>query len=75
MREKLYKSSNDKKLFGVCGGIAEYFGFKSSIVRLLWVVSVIVYGAGFLPYIVCAILMPKRDYIVYQNNEYDNINI
>jgi len=63
MKEKLYKSSTDKKIFGVCGGIAEYFGFKSSVVRLLWVVSIIVYGSGILPYIICAIVMPKKEYI------------
>ena len=35
--KKLYKSSTDKKLAGVCGGIAEYFNIDSTLVRLGWV--------------------------------------
>ena len=36
--KKLYKSDVDRKLCGVCGGIAEYLGIDSTIVRLIWVV-------------------------------------
>ena len=35
--KKLYKSSTDKKIAGVCGGIAEYFNIDSTLVRLAWV--------------------------------------
>lgn len=34
--KKLYKSSTDKKIAGVCGGIAEYFNIDSTLVRLAW---------------------------------------
>ena len=34
--KKLYKSSTDKKIAGVCGGIAEYFNIDSTVVRLGW---------------------------------------
>ncbi len=34
---KLYKSQTDKKLCGVCGGIAEYFNIDSTVIRLIWV--------------------------------------
>lgn len=59
MNKKLYKS-NDKVLFGVCGGFAEYFQIDVVMVRILWVISVMVFGFGFLPYIICAIVMPQR---------------
>ena len=36
--KKLYKSDVDRKLCGVCGGIAEYLGIDSTIVRLIWLV-------------------------------------
>ncbi len=36
--KKLYKSSTDKKIAGVCGGIAEYFNIDPTLVRLAWVV-------------------------------------
>lgn len=58
MEKKLYKSRTDKMLFGVCGGVAEYFGVDPTIVRLatflMWMS-----GVGFLFYIVAAIIMPE----------------
>ena len=38
MSKKLYKSKIDRKIFGVCGGIAEYFRVDSTIIRLIFVV-------------------------------------
>ena len=60
--KKLYKSSTDKKLAGVCGGIAEYFGIDSTLVRLGWVVFSLLGGSGLLAYIIAAIIMPDRPY-------------
>ena len=61
MNKKLYRSIADKKISGVCGGIAEYFGVDSTLIRLLWVVSVIFAGVGVLLYIICALVVPERD--------------
>lgn len=60
--KKLYKSSADKKLAGVCGGIAEYFNIDSTLVRLGWVVFSLLGGSGLLAYIIAAIIMPDRPY-------------
>ena len=60
--KKLYKSSTDKKLAGVCGGIAEYFGIDPTLVRLAWVVFSLLGGSGLLAYIIAAIIMPDRPY-------------
>lgn len=60
MTKKLYKSSTDKKLCGVCGGIAEYFDIDSTIVRLLWVFFSLFAGSGLLAYIVAVIVMPNH---------------
>lgn len=59
--KKLYLSADDKKIFGVCGGIAEYFSTDSTVVRLAWVTVTIVSGVlpGILAYIISAIVMPK----------------
>lgn len=63
MNEKnLYKSSTDKKLAGVCGGIAEYFNIDSTLVRLGWVLFSLLGGSGLLAYIIAAIIMPDRPY-------------
>ncbi len=58
--KKLYKSSTDKKLAGVCGGIAEYFGIDSTLVRLGWVVFSLLGGSGLLAYLIAAIIMPDQ---------------
>ena len=55
----LCKSMSDRKLAGVCGGIAEYFGIDSTIVRLILVIFCLVGGSGILFYIIAAIVMPE----------------
>lgn len=60
--KKLYKSSTDKKLAGVCGGLVEYFNIDSTLVRLGWVVFSLLGGSGLLAYIIAAIIMPDRPY-------------
>lgn len=60
MEKKLYRSDIDKKLCGVCGGIAEYFNIDSTIVRLLWVLATLFVGCGILAYIIAALVMPNR---------------
>ncbi|MBS1433485.1 MAG: PspC domain-containing protein [Oscillospiraceae bacterium] len=60
--KKLYKSSTDKKLAGVCGGIAEYFNIDSTLVRLGWVLFSLLGGSGLLAYIIAALIMPDRPY-------------
>ncbi|MFZ4620012.1 MAG: PspC domain-containing protein [Bacteroidota bacterium] len=53
------RSSGDKKLFGVCGGMAQYFGIDSSLLRMLYVVLCLAsFGAGFVLYILIAIVVP-----------------
>ena len=56
--KRLYRSSVNKKLAGVCGGLGEYFDIDPTIVRLIWCVSVVCCGFGFLAYIVAALIMP-----------------
>ncbi len=59
MQKRLYRSSRDKKIAGVCGGIAEYFGIDPTIVRLLWVIGSFAFGCGILAYIICALVIPN----------------
>ncbi len=56
--KKLYRSENDRRLAGVCGGIAEYLGIDSTIVRLIWVVAVLCFGTGLLAYLIAALIIP-----------------
>lgn len=56
--KRLYKSSTDRKLCGVCAGIAEYFDIDPTVVRLAWVVFSLAGGSGVLAYIIAAIVIP-----------------
>ena len=60
MEKKLYRSNTDKKIAGVCGGIAEYLGIDSTIICLLLVLAVLFAGVGILAYIIAAIVMPNK---------------
>lgn len=60
MNEKrLTKSSTNRMICGVCGGIAEYFNIDPTIIRLLWVVLSCFAGSGIIAYIVAAIIIPE----------------
>jgi phage shock protein PspC (stress-responsive transcriptional regulator) len=56
---KRLTKSNDRKIAGVCGGLAEYFDVDPSLVRLLFVVFALAGGPGLLVYLVMAIVMPN----------------
>lgn len=57
---RLHKSNRDKKLAGVCGGIAEYLGCDPTIIRLAWVLLVFGWGTGALLYLICALVLPEE---------------
>ena len=57
--KKLTRSATDRKLAGVCAGIAEYFDIDPTVVRIGWIVFSLMGGCGLLAYILCALLMPE----------------
>lgn len=58
--KKLYRSQTNKKLAGVCGGLAEYLNIDPTIVRLIWVLATLFVGCGILAYIIALIVMPLQ---------------
>ncbi|MDF2723770.1 MAG: hypothetical protein K0Q59_3445 [Paenibacillus sp.] len=59
--KKLYRSERDKKLFGVCGGVAEMLNIDSTLLRVLFVVTIFFSGGILIPiYIVAALVIPKQ---------------
>lgn len=59
--KKLYRSATDRKVCGVCGGLAAYFGVDSTLIRLAFVVLTIVgVSSGIWIYIIAAIIMPDE---------------
>ena len=57
---RLYRSRTDKKIAGVCGGIAAYFGVDPVIPRIVWIVLVLGAGIGILAYLICWIVIPEE---------------
>ncbi|MDF2542102.1 MAG: putative stress-responsive transcriptional regulator [Herbinix sp.] len=58
--KKLYKSSRNKMLCGVCAGIADYINLDATVVRLLWVLFGLCGGAGIIAYIIAAVIIPNN---------------
>ncbi|MDO4501080.1 MAG: PspC domain-containing protein [Erysipelotrichaceae bacterium] len=60
MEKRLTRSSTDKYIFGVCGGLAEYFGWDVKVVRCIALFLGIFWGSGILAYLVAALVMPQN---------------
>ena len=60
--KRLYKSSVNYMLCGVCGGIAEYFDIDPTIVRLIAVALILSWGTGLFAYLIGAVIIPKNPY-------------
>ena len=57
----LFRSRDDRKLVGVCGGVAEYFQIDATLVRVLWVAGVFFFhGAAILVYLVLMVALPDK---------------
>lgn len=62
MDRKLRRSRTDNKIAGVCGGIGEYFGIDSNVVRIIFAaLALFTGGTGVILYILMAVIMPKAD--------------
>ncbi len=59
MAKKLYRSDTNRKIWGVCGGLGEYFDIDPVLVRIIFVVLALSGGSGLLLYILLAILVPR----------------
>lgn len=58
MKKQLMRSGRDKKIAGVCAGVANYFDIDPTIVRVIWGVLAFFYGAGIVAYIILWIIAP-----------------
>lgn len=75
--KKLYKDEQNKKVCGVCAGLARYFNIDVTLIRLAWVL-ISVFGTciigGTIAYIVCACVMNDEPtgYTTYENQNPNN---
>ena len=60
MAKKLYRSRTDKKIWGICGGLAKYLDMDPVVLRVVAVVSIFVSGIGIIAYIVMRLMVPEE---------------
>lgn len=59
MRKRIYRSTTEKVIGGVCAGLGEYFNIDPTWVRILFVVAIFAKGLGLLAYVICWIVFPR----------------
>lgn len=57
--KEFYRSANDRKIAGVCGGIGEYFGIDPTIIRIIFLIALLCCGSGLLVYLIIWIAAPE----------------
>ena len=60
--KKLYRIRNGRKILGVCGGLANYFDIDPTIVRVVFALIGLFWGAGILAYFIMALVIPENPY-------------
>ena len=60
MEKRLYRSRTDRTVFGVCGGLAKYFGLDPTLIRLAVALLAVCYGVGIGVYLISAIVIPNE---------------
>ena len=60
MAKKLYRSRTERRIWGICGGLAEYFDVDPTIVRVIAVVSLLFGTAGFWAYVIMRFVVPEE---------------
>lgn len=60
MEKRLTRSKTNRRIFGVCGGIGEYFNVDPTLIRILWVIAGFTFGFGILAYLICALIIPEE---------------
>lgn len=70
--KKLYRSREDRQVAGVCGGLAAYFGFDATLVRLIFVAMALFGGPGVILYIIMALVVPEAPRGYYEEEKRKN---
>jgi phage shock protein PspC (stress-responsive transcriptional regulator) len=58
MAKKLYRSRTDRKIWGVCGGLGKYFEVDPTLIRVIFIASILLGSLGFWVYIIMTIVVP-----------------
>jgi phage shock protein C len=63
-RKKLMRPRQGRKIAGVCLGFAEYFDVDVTMVRIIWLITVVMSGFGLIPYIIAWVVMPEEPWLL-----------
>ncbi len=58
-KKRLYRNTDDRKIAGVCSGIADYLDVDPTVIRLAWILLVCCAGVGVVAYIIAALVIPS----------------
>lgn len=73
--KRLAKNEQDKMIFGVASGIADYLDIDPTIIRLLFVIMFFAGGPGLIAYLILALVMPSEQAPVAKANSFDEEEI
>jgi phage shock protein C len=63
-KKRLYRDTENQKIFGVCAGLSDYFEMDVTLIRLIWVLLFFFAGTGLLAYIIMAILIDPKSVVM-----------
>jgi phage shock protein C len=63
-KRRLYRDTENQKLFGVCSGLSDYFDVDVTLIRVLWLVAVFAAGTGLLLYLILAIVVEPKSVVM-----------
>jgi phage shock protein C len=70
MTNRLYRSTTDKMVGGVCGGLGKYLNIDATLVRLFFLILILTAGFGGLLYIILWIVLPREDQVMGQSVDF-----
>jgi len=59
-QKKLYRSSTDKKIAGVCGGLADYLDVDATVLRIIFLIALLCCSVGFWAYLIIWLVAPEQ---------------
>ncbi len=70
-QKRLYRDTENQKIFGVCAGLSDYFDIDVTLIRVIWVLLFFFGGTGLIAYIVLAIVVEPKSVVLKKQAEHD----
>jgi len=68
-KKRLYRDTENGKIFGVCAGLADYFELDVSLIRVIWLVLVLFGGTGLIAYIIMGIVVEPKNVVLQKEQD------